>query len=66
VLEILGVINDAVVTPRLTKALLTDKRSALAKSAEALLRWSKRRDRNARRGLRRALKNFRAAPAFWS
>ena len=66
VVDILGVINDAVVTRHLTKALLTDKRPALAKSAGALVRWSKRRDRNARHGLGRALKHLRAAPAFWS
>src|ERR1700722_17976808 len=56
VVDILGVINDAVVTRRLTKALLTDKRPALAKSAAALVSRSKRRDRNARLGLGRALK----------
>ena len=66
VLEILGEINDAVVTQRLTRTLLTDSRPALVESGEALVRWSKRRDRSARRGLRSALKNFRAAPAFWS
>ena len=64
-LEILGRMNDAVVTRRLTRHLLTESRSDLTISAAALVRWSKRRDRNARQGLKGALKAFLAARAFW-
>jgi CHAD domain-containing protein len=66
VLEMLGVANDATVTQRLAPTLVTDRRPDLAKPAEALSKWSKRRGRKAMRGLKSSLKEFRQAPAFWS
>jgi triphosphatase len=65
-LEILGVANDATVTQRLAPTLVTNSRPDLAKPAGALAKWSKRRGRKALRGLKGALKDFRATPAFWS
>lgn len=64
--QILGSANDAVVTKRLALSLVSVSRPDLAKPAGALARWSKRRGRKALQGLKRALKDFRAAPAFWS
>jgi CHAD domain-containing protein len=65
-LEMLGVANDATVTQRLAPTLVTDSRPDLAKPAGALAKWSKRRGRKALRGLKGALKDFRASSAFWS
>ena len=64
--RILGVANDAAVTGRLALKLATASRPDLANPARALTRWSGRRGRDALRGLKPALKDFRAAPAFWS
>ena len=64
--EVLGLANDAVVTKRLALSLVSTTRPDLAKPAGALTRWSLRRGRKALQGLKPALKNFRAAPAFWS
>jgi triphosphatase len=64
--KILGLANDAVVTKRLALSLVSASRPDLAKPAGALTRWSKRRGRKALQGLKPALKDFRAAPAFWS
>ena len=64
-LKILGCMNDAVVTRRLTRHLLTESQSDLTISATALMRWSKGRDRDTRQGLKGALKAFRLASAFW-
>ena len=64
--EILGAANDAVVTKRLARQLVTDSRPDLAKPASALVLWSKRRRQKAMRGLKGALKHFRATPVFWS
>jgi inorganic triphosphatase YgiF len=64
-LEILGCMNDAVVTRRLTRHLLTESQSDLTISATAVMRWSKGRGRNARQGLKGTLKAFQLAPAFW-
>ncbi len=64
--KLLGLANDAVVTKRLALSLVMPSRPDLAKPAGALTRWSARRGRQALRGLKPALKDFRAAPAFWS
>ena len=64
--EILGAANDAAVTKQLALKLVTDTRPDLAKPAGALARWSERRNRKALRGLKGALKDFRATPGFWS
>jgi triphosphatase len=64
-LQILGCMNDAVVTRRLARHLLTESRSDLTTSAAALMRWSKHRDPSAQQDLRGALKAFQAAPSFW-
>jgi triphosphatase len=64
--EILGLANDAVVTKRLALSLVSASRPDLAKPAGALTRWRERRSRKALQGLKPALKDFRAAPAFWS
>jgi triphosphatase len=64
-LEILGCMNDAVVTRRLARRLLKESRSDLTISAAAVMRWSKRRDHSARQGLKGALKALQAAPVFW-
>jgi len=64
--EILGLANDAVVTKRLALSLVAARRPDLAKPAGALTRWSGRRGRKALQGLKPALKEFRAAPTFWS
>ena len=58
--------NDAAVTQRLALTLVTAIRPDLTKPADALTRWSKRRGRKALQGLKAALKDFRATPAFWS
>ena len=63
--DVLGVANDAVVTKRLAMSLVTAMRPDLAKPASALRRWSGRRGRKALQGLKAALKDFRATPAFW-
>ena len=65
-LDILGRMNDAVVTRRLARDLLTESRSDLTISAAALMRWSKRQDRSTRQGLKDALKALEAAPTFWN
>ena len=65
-LEMLGVANDAMVTQRLAPTLVTDSRPDLAKPAGALAKWSTRRGRKALQGLKGALRDFRATPAFWS
>jgi CHAD domain-containing protein len=62
---ILGLANDAEVAQRLVLMLVSDRRPDLAKPADALARWSNWRSRKAVRGLKPALKNFRAAPVFW-
>ena len=64
--DILGVANDAVVTQRLARMLLTASRPDLEKPVGALTRWNKRRGRKLLRGFKAALKEFRATPAFWS
>jgi len=64
--KILGLANDAVVTKRLALSLVSASRPDLAKPAGALTQWSKRRGRKALQGLKPALKDFRATPAFWS
>jgi len=64
--KILGLANDAVVTKRLALSLVSASRPDLAKPAGALVRWNERRGRKALQGLKPALKQFRAAPAFWS
>ena len=64
--EILGLANDAVVTKRLARSLVSASRPDLAKPVRALSHWSKRRGHQALLGLKPALKGFRAAPAFWS
>jgi triphosphatase len=64
--EILGLANDAVVTKQLALELVTDDRPDLAKPAGALVLWNKRRRKRAMRGLKGALKHFRATPMFWS
>jgi triphosphatase len=64
--KMLGLANDAVVTKRLALSLVSASRPDLAKPAGALTRWSERRGRNALQGLKPALKDFRAAPGFWS
>ncbi len=64
--EILGLSHDAVVTKRLAISLVSAIRPDLAKPARALTRWSERRGRKALQSLKPALKDFRAAPAFWS
>jgi CHAD domain-containing protein len=64
--EILGLANDAVVTKRLAQSLVSTGRPELAKLAGALTRWRERRSRTALQGLKPALKDFHAAPAFWS
>ena len=64
--KILGVANDAVVTKRLALSLVSASRPDLAKPAGALTRWSERRGCSALQGLQPALKDFRAAPGFWS
>jgi CHAD domain-containing protein len=63
---ILGRANDAVVAKRLALSLVSASRPDLAKPAGVLVRWSERRGRKALQGLKPALKEFRAAPAFWS
>ena len=63
--EILGVANDAVVTRRLARSLVSAIRPDLAKPMRALMRWSQRRGQKALKGLKPALKDFRAAPPFW-
>ena len=63
--EILGVANDAVVTRRLARSLVSAIRPDLAKPMHALTRWSQRRAHKALKGLKPALKDFRAAPTFW-
>lgn len=63
--KILGAANDAAVTQRLALTPVTPVRPDLAKPAAALTRWSKRRGRKTLRGLKDALKEFRAAPTFW-
>ena len=62
---ILGIANDAEVAQRLVVTLVTNRRPDLAKPADALARWSKRRSQKALRGLKAALEDFRAAPVFW-
>jgi inorganic triphosphatase YgiF len=62
---ILGLANDAEVAQRLVLTLVTDRRPDLAKPADLVARWSSRRSRKAVRGLKLALDDFRAAPAFW-
>jgi len=64
--EILGRANDAVVTKRLAQSLVSATRPDLAKPAGVLTRWTERRGRKGLQGLKPALKDFRAAPAFWS
>jgi triphosphatase len=64
--DILGEANDAAVTQRLALTLVTANRPDLAKPAGVLTRWSERRGRRALKGLKAALKDFRATPAFWS
>ena len=64
--EILGVANDAVVAKRLALKLVTDNRQDLAKPAGALARLSERRGQKALKGLKDAMKDFRATPGFWS
>jgi triphosphatase len=64
--EILGQANDAVVTKRLALSLVSGSRPDLAEPAGALARWSKGRGRKALQSFKSALKDFRAAPAFWS
>jgi CHAD domain-containing protein len=64
--KILGLANDAVATKRLALSLVSTSRPDLAKPAGALVRWNERRGRKALQGLKPALKEFRAAPAFWS
>ncbi len=64
--EVLGAANDAVVTKRLAVSLVAASRPDLAKPTAALTRWSGRRGRKALQGLKPALKEFRAAHAFWS
>lgn len=64
--KILGLANDAVVTKRLALSLVSASRPDLAKPAGALVRWNERRGRKALQGFKPALKEFRAAPAFWS
>lgn len=65
-LKILGRINDAAVTPKLTRSLFIDSRSDLSNPAAAVVSWSKRQDCGARQGLEGALRAFKAEPAFWS
>jgi triphosphatase len=62
---ILGLANDAEVAQRLVLMLVSDRRPDLAKPADALARWSNRRSRKTIRGLKHALKDFRASPVFW-
>jgi inorganic triphosphatase YgiF len=64
-LKILGVANDAKVTQRLVGRLVSGDRRDLAKPADVLARWSERRGRKSLRGLKRALRKFRATPVFW-
>ncbi len=64
--KILGLANDAVVTKRLALSLVSASRPDLAKPAGALVRWNERRGRKALQGFKPALKEFRAASAFWS
>ena len=64
--EILGLANDAVVTKRLARSLVSASRPDLAKPVGALSRWSKRRGQKTLLTLKTALKSFRAAPAYWS
>ena len=64
--KILGLANDTLVTKRLALSLVSASRPDLAKPAGALTRWGERRGRKALQGLKSALKDFRAAPAFWS
>lgn len=64
--KILGIANDAAVTERLALTLVTKIRPDLAKPVSALTRWSKRQGLEALRGLKAALKDFHATPAFWS
>ncbi len=65
---LLGTANDAVVAQRLASALVNDGdgQPNLAKPARALVQLSKRRRRRTLRGLVRAMRKFRAMPAFWS
>ncbi len=63
--EILGTANDAVVTQRLARTLVTAIRPDLAMPAGVLTRWSERQGRKALQGLKAALKDFRATPMFW-
>jgi inorganic triphosphatase YgiF len=63
--KILGLANDAVATKRLALSLVSARRPDLAKPAGALKLWSERRGRKALQGFKPALKDFRAAPAFW-
>ena len=53
-------------TKRLALSLVSASRPDLAKPAGALTRWSERRGRKGLQGLKPALKDFRAVPAFWS
>jgi CHAD domain-containing protein len=62
---ILGLANDADVAQGLALSLVTDRRQDLAEPADALIVWSKQRSRRTLRGLKTALNDFRAVPAFW-
>jgi hypothetical protein len=62
---ILGLANDAEVAQRLLLTLVTDRRPDLAKPADTLARWSKRRSRKTLRDLKAALEDFQAEPVFW-
>jgi len=64
--KILGLANDAVVTRRMALSLVSAGRPDLAKPADALIRWNDQRARKALQGLKPALKEYRAARAFWS
>jgi triphosphatase len=63
--KVLGRANDAVVTKHLALSLVSASRPDLAKPARALSRWNERRGHKALQGFKSALKDFRAAPAFW-
>jgi triphosphatase len=62
---ILGLANDAEVAQRLLLTLVTGRRPDLAKPADTLARWSKRRSRKTLRDLKAALEDFQAEPVFW-
>ena len=64
--KIVGSANDEHMARHFALSLVTPGRPDLAKPAGELARWSQQQGRKALQGFKPAVKNFRAAPAFWS